>query len=189
MDHYQKKLLLADTQHNIDSVNRRFKGFSIAHLLALRFFLVSAFIVGLLSSPFSVNAQNTSPDGPQPPLPTIKIKAGMFIATAELAKEPGQRSMGLMNRKTMEPDHGMLFVFDRADGHCFWMRNTLLPLSIAWLSEDGTIVTIAEMQPKSEDNHCPTAAAKYALEMNQGWFKKKGLKVGSKLKAPPLFGQ
>jgi uncharacterized protein len=133
-------------------------------------------------------AQSSSPNAPQPPLPTIKVKAGMFIVTAEVAKEPAERSMGLMFRQTMEPDHGMLFVFDRADLHCFWMRNTLLPLSIAWLTEDGTIVSIADMTPKSETNNCPTGVAKYALEMNQGWFKKKGLKAGSKLKAPPLFG-
>jgi uncharacterized protein len=134
-------------------------------------------------------AQNNSPNEPQPQLRTIKVKAGMFVVTAEVAKEPAERSMGLMFRQTMEPDHGMLFVFDRSDVHCFWMRNTLLPLTIAWLTDDGTIVSIADMKPKSEDNNCPTAPAKYALEMNQGWFKKKGLKVGSKLKSPPLFGQ
>jgi uncharacterized protein len=134
-------------------------------------------------------AQNNAPNAPQPPLSTIKVKAGMFIVTAEVAKEPAERSMGLMFRQTMEPDHGMLFVFDRSDVHCFWMRNTLLPLSIAWLADDGTIVSIADMKPKTEDNNCPTGPAKYALEMNQGWFKKKGLKVGSKLKSPPLFGQ
>jgi uncharacterized protein len=132
------------------------------------------------------SAQSSSPGAAQPPLPTVKIKAGMFIVTAEVAKQPPERSMGLMYRQTMDADHGMLFVFDRADVHCFWMRNTLLPLTIAWLTEDGTIVSMADMKPQSEDNNCPTGAAKYALEMNQGWFKKKGLKAGSKLKIPPL---
>ncbi len=149
--------------------------------LVVRWLLCSAFAFTSLSF-----AQNNAP---QRPLPTVKVKAGMFVVTAEVAKEPADRSMGLMFRHTMEPDHGMLFVFDRSDVHCFWMRNTLLPLTIAWLSDDGTIVSMADMKPKSEDNNCPTGPAKYALEMNQGWFKKKGLKVGSKLKSPPLFGQ
>jgi uncharacterized protein len=149
---------------------------------------VGAFLVITISFSGISYAQYTTPNEPQPPLPTVKIKAGMFVVTAELAKEPANRSMGLMFRQTMEPDHGMLFVFDRSDVHCFWMRNTLLPLTIAWLAEDGTIVSLADMKPKSDDNNCPSAPAKYALEMNQGWFKKKGLKIGSKLKSPPLFG-
>jgi uncharacterized protein len=126
---------------------------------------------------------------PQAPLQTIKIKAGMHVVTAEVAREPRERAMGLMLRPTMESNSGMLFVFDRADLHCFWMRNTLLPLSIAWLAEDGTIVDIAEMAPKSDQSHCPKAPARYALEMNQGWFKAKGIKTGNKLSAPGLFGQ
>lgn len=121
-------------------------------------------------------AQVTQQNSPQPPLPTTRIKAGMFVITAEVAKEPSQRAMGLMWREKMPADHGMLFVFDRADGHCFWMRNTPLPLTIAWIADDGTIVSLADMQPKTEQSHCPLAPARFALEMNQGWFAKKGSK-------------
>jgi uncharacterized protein len=130
----------------------------------------------------------TQPNSPQPPLPTVRIKAGMFFITAELAREPSQRAMGLMWREKMPADHGMLFVFERADGHCFWMRNTPLALTIAWIADDGTIVSLADMQPKTEQSHCPIAPTRYALEMNQGWFAKKGLKEGSKLRAEGLFG-
>jgi uncharacterized protein len=166
-----------------------FKSTRFTAKLAINQLVASLLMFGAFAFTSLSFAQNNSPMAPQPPLPTIKVKAGMFVVTAEVAKEPGERSMGLMFRQTMEPDHGMLFVFDRSDVHCFWMRNTLLPLTIAWLSDDGTIVSMADMKPKTEDNNCPTAPAKFALEMNQGWFKKKGLKVGSKLKSPPLFGQ
>jgi uncharacterized protein len=168
---------------------KSFKLMRAAALQTINKLVIGLFISSTLGFTGLTLAQNNAQNAPQPPLPTIKVKAGMFVVTAEVAKEPAERSMGLMFRQTMEPDHGMLFVFDRSDIHCFWMRNTLLPLSIAWLAEDGTIVSLADMTPKSENNNCPTGTAKYALEMNQGWFKKKGLKVGSKLKSPPLFGE
>ena len=80
---------------------------------------------------------------------------------------------------------GMLFVFEQKAGHCFWMKNTELPLSIAFLADDGTIVNIEDMRPHSEDNHCPKAAIRYALEMNQGWFAQKGIKAGAKIGGLP----
>lgn len=120
-------------------------------------------------------------------LPMIQIKAGVYRINAEVARSPDERSVGLMNRKSMPPDQGMLFVFEQAGGYCFWMRNTLIPLTIAWLDETGRIVSMANMQPLSEQSHCPSTPAKFALEMNQGWFDKKGLKIGSKLEAPKIF--
>jgi len=78
----------------------------------------------------------------------------------------------------MAQHHGMLFVFPDSLPHCFWMKNTLIPLSIAFLDEAGRIVNIAEMQPKSEDNHCAAKPVRYALEMNAGWFARRGLKAG-----------
>ncbi len=144
----------------------------------------------LIATPFSLGLAPTfayAQTEPQPTLATTKIKAGMHIITAELAREPRERATGMMWRTQMEPNHGMLFVFERADVHCFWMRNTLLPLSIAWIADDGTIVDIAEMTAKSEQNHCPKGPARFALEMNKGWFSAKGLKAGSKLTAADLF--
>ena len=123
----------------------------------------------------------------QPELATKKIQAGMHIITAEIAASNTERQMGLMNRSKLGPNRGMLFVFDQADKHCFWMRNTPLALTIAWLDEQGKIVSLADMQPKSDDNHCPSAPAVYALEMEQGWFKQRNIKVGATLKSDQLF--
>ncbi|MEY2689773.1 MAG: hypothetical protein RL375_3972 [Pseudomonadota bacterium] len=119
-------------------------------------------------------------------LPTIRISAGMYNIRAEVAARPEQRQIGLMHRKQMGTNDGMLFIFDNADMHCFWMRNTLIPLSIAFLADDGSIVNIADMKPLDEASHCPARAVRFALEMNVGWFERRGLKAGSKLLAEPF---
>jgi hypothetical protein len=119
-------------------------------------------------------------------LPSIRIGAGMYNIRAEVAARPDQRQIGLMNRKQMATNDGMLFVFERAEMHCFWMRNTLIPLSIAFLDEDGSIVNIADMKPMDETSHCPAKAVRFALEMNVGWFDRRGLKAGSKLQGEPF---
>jgi uncharacterized membrane protein (UPF0127 family) len=125
---------------------------------------------------------------PQPHLPTVSITAGMHVIKAEVANTDEQRQMGLMLRKEMAQHEGMLFVFDEPAVHCFWMKNTLLPLSIAFIADDGSIVNIADMPPQTTDSHCPTKAVRYALEMNQGWFAKHGIKAGFRLAGPP-FGR
>jgi uncharacterized protein len=125
----------------------------------------------------------------QPELPSITLQAGMHLIKAELADDPGKRQTGLMMRKDMAVNHGMLFVFDRADVQCFWMKNTLLPLSIAFIADDGVIVNIADMLPLSESNHCSAKPIRYALEMHQGWFAKRGMKAGFKLKGEPFIAQ
>jgi uncharacterized protein len=89
------------------------------------------------------------------------------------------RSDGLMMRNKMAANQGMLFVFERPESHCFWMRNTLLPLSIAFIDDHGVIVNIADMKPQSDDSHCSKKPVRYALEMNQGWFSSKGIKADS----------
>lgn len=130
-----------------------------------------------------------SPAGAQPgpqSLPTIRIGAGMYNIRAEVAARPEQRQIGLMHRRQMGTNDGMLFVFERAEMHCFWMRNTLIPLSIAFLDEDGSIVNIADMKPLDETSHCPAKAVRFALEMNVGWFERRGLKAGSKLQGEPF---
>jgi uncharacterized membrane protein (UPF0127 family) len=125
---------------------------------------------------------------PQSRLPTVSITAGMHVIKAEVANTDEQRQMGLMLRKEMAQHEGMLFVFDEPAVHCFWMKNTLLPLSIAFIADDGSIVNIADMPPQTTDSHCPTKAVRYALEMNQGWFAKHGIKAGFRLAGPP-FGR
>ena len=117
----------------------------------------------------------------QPPLPAIDLTAGMHRIHAEVAADMGSRMQGLMYRKSMPPNAGMVFVFEEAAGHCMWMKNTLIPLSVAFIDEAGAIINIADMQPQSEQTHCAARPARYALEMNKGWFAQRGLKPGVKL--------
>ena len=114
-------------------------------------------------------------------LPVLELKAGMHLIRAEVAADFASRAQGLMHRKSLAPNAGMLFVFDRAEQHCMWMRNTYIPLSVAFLDEQGTIINIADMQPHSEQSHCATRPAVYALEMTRGWFAERGIKAGAKL--------
>jgi len=125
-------------------------------------------------------------DGPQLNLQRVKLTVGMNVIDAQLALTPEQRQIGLMLRKDMPQHEGMLFVFEQASQQCFWMKNTLLPLTAAFVADDGTIVNLADMKPQNLDSHCSTQPVRYVLEMNQGWFAKKGLKAGSKLGGPPF---
>lgn len=118
---------------------------------------------------------------PQMNLPRVRLAAGMHQIDAQVASTPDQRQTGLMHRKEMPQHEGMLFVFDYAAQQCFWMKNTLLPLSVAFVADDGTIVNIDEMKPQTLDSHCSSKPVRYVLEMNQGWFAKKGIKAGTKL--------
>jgi uncharacterized membrane protein (UPF0127 family) len=130
-------------------------------------------------------AAASAQDQPQD-LPAATLRVGMHNIRAQLAVTPLQRQVGLMYRQTMPTHEGMLFVFDEPQPQCFWMRNTLIPLSIAFLADDGTVVNIADMQPKSDDSHCSAKPVRYALEMNQGWFAKRGVKAGTRI-AGELF--
>ncbi len=125
-------------------------------------------------------------DGPQLNLQRVKLSAGMNVIDAQLAMTPEQRQIGLMLRKDMPQHEGMLFVFEQASQQCFWMKNTLLPLTAAFVTDDGTIVNLADMKPQNLDSHCSTQPVRYVLEMNQGWFAKKGIKAGSRLGGPPF---
>ena len=118
-------------------------------------------------------------------LVAITLGAGMHLIHAEVAQSQEQRAIGLMNRPTMPIGDGMLFVFEEAAPQCFWMKNTLLPLSIAFIDDDGRIVNIADMKPQSLDSHCSAKPVRYALEMNQGWFAKRGIKAGTRLRGQP----
>ena len=121
---------------------------------------------------------------PQTKLPRVRLAAGMHQIDAQVAQTNEQRATGLMFRKEMPQHEGMLFVFDQASVQCFWMKNTLLPLSTAFVADDGTIVNIADMKPQTLDSHCSAKPVRYVLEMNQGWFKKKGLAAGARLTGP-----
>lgn len=119
-------------------------------------------------------------------LPTVTLTAGMHNIVAMVAQTPEQRAVGLMHRREMATHEGMLFVFEQPATQCFWMKNTLLPLSIAFLADDGTIVNLADMQPQSLDAHCSVKPVRYALEMNQGWFARRAIKPGFRLAGGPF---
>jgi uncharacterized protein len=122
-------------------------------------------------------------------LPIMELTAGMHRIEAEVVNSQETRMRGLMMRQSMPMHRGMLFVFDEQARHCMWMKNTLLPLSVAFLDERGRIINVEEMQPQTEDSHCAAKPARYALEMNAAWFKKRGLGPGAALagieRAPP----
>jgi hypothetical protein len=124
-------------------------------------------------------------------LPMMELTAGIHRIEAEVAANNATRMQGLMNRKAMATQRGMLFVFDRDAQHCMWMKNTFLPLSVAFIDATGKILNIEDMQPHSEDNHCAAQPARYALEMNVGWFAQRGIKRGDRIggidRAPRAF--
>jgi len=122
-------------------------------------------------------------------LPSLDLSAGIHLIRAEVANTFDSRARGLMFRKSLAANAGMLFVFSDVTTHCMWMKNTFVPLSVAFMDEQGTIVSIHDMQPQNETSHCAAKPARFALEMNQGWFAKKGIKAGARIggvdKAPP----
>ena len=118
-------------------------------------------------------------------LSTIELKAGIYRIQAELADTPKTREVGLMNRTSMPSNSGMLFIFEQKAVHCFWMNNTKIPLSIAFIADDGKIVNIEEMQAETTNNHCPKAAVRYALEMNKQWFSERVIGPGSVISGLP----
>jgi uncharacterized protein len=134
---------------------------------------------------FALAGGVSAQDVPQS-LPTTRLTTGFHVITAQLATTPEQRATGLMHRPTLPTNDGMLFVFEQPGQQCFWMKNTLLPLSIAFLADDGTIVNIDEMKPQTLDSHCSARPVRYVLEMNQGWFAKRAIKAGAKLTGAPF---
>lgn len=111
----------------------------------------------------------------------LELSAGIHRIRAEVANTDKTRAEGLMFRKSLPANYGMLFVFDQTAQHCMWMRNTLIPLSVAFADAQGLIINIEEMLPQTEDNHCAVKPAKFALEMNAGWFKTHGIGLGMSL--------
>ena len=131
-------------------------------------------------------AQTMPPGAKQPSdFPRAKLTAGMYVIDAAVAANDPDREQGLMYRTQLAPNEGMLFVFGENAVHCFWMKNTLIPLSIAFIRADGTITDIDEMQAETTNNHCPKNNGVYALEMSKGWFTSKGIKPGMKIQGLP----
>ncbi len=135
------------------------------HLLATLAFCTSAWAQG----------------SPQMQLQRVELTAGMHRIEAQVAASPQERQTGLMFRRDMPQHEGMLFVFEQPATQCFWMKNTPLPLTAAFVADDGSIVNLADMQPLSEASHCSAKPVRYVLEMNQGWFARRGIKAGTKL--------
>jgi hypothetical protein len=133
-----------------------------------------------------VSATAWSQEAPQLQLPRVTLSAGMHLINAQVAATPEQRAIGLMHRREMPTNEGMLFAFEQAGVQCFWMKNTLLPLTAAFVADDGTIVNLADMKPQSLDSHCSAQPVRFVLEMNQGWFAKRGIQAGSKLGGAPF---
>jgi uncharacterized membrane protein (UPF0127 family) len=119
-------------------------------------------------------------------LPRLQLQAGEHTLQVELANTPEQREIGLMGRTRLDADAGMLFVFEQRGMICFWMRNTLIPLSIAFLADDGTIVDIQDMQPQTLGLHCPRQPVRYTLEVPQGGFRSKGIRLGTRVSGGPF---
>jgi len=119
-------------------------------------------------------------DAPQR-LPAVQLQAGMHLIKAEVARNDEQRAIGLMHRDAMAANDGMLFVFERPGTQCFWMKNTRIPLTAAFIDDAGRIVNLVDMKPQTLDSHCSAKPVRYVLEMNQGWFDKRGIKPGAQI--------
>ena len=136
---------------------------------------------GMLLLALLISNPASAQDQPQLKLPRIQLQAGMHQIDAQVAQTPDQRQIGLMHRADMPQHEGMLFIFEQPSPQCFWMKNTLLPLTAAFVADDGTIVNLADMKPHSTDSHCSAKPVRFVLEMNQGWFAKRTIKAGYKL--------
>ena len=115
-------------------------------------------------------------------LPTVELRIGEHRIVAEAAVTEPARAHGLMHRKQrLAENRGMLFVFPAAGFHSMWMQNTYIPLSVAFIDERGVILNIADMAPLTTNAHTAAGFARYALEMNQGWFATRGIRAGAKI--------
>ncbi len=131
-------------------------------------------------------SQSSAQEVPQTQLQRTTLSVGIHQIDTQVAATSEQREIGLMHRKEMPQHEGMLFIFENPSRLCFWMKNTLIPLTAAFIADDGTIVNLENMKPQTLDSHCSAKPVRYVLEMNQGWFAKKGVKPGSKVTGRPF---
>ncbi|TSE24599.1 putative ACR [Tepidimonas sediminis] len=129
------------------------------------------------------------PGRPQLDLPRVTLRAGLHLIDAQVAATHAQRALGLMWRRELAPNEGMLFVFEAPAVQCFWMRNTFVPLTAAFIAEDGRIVNLADMRPLDETGHCSAEPVRYVLEMTRGWFARRGIGPGFRLAGGPFGGR
>jgi uncharacterized membrane protein (UPF0127 family) len=115
-------------------------------------------------------------------LPRVDLFAGMYRISAEVAGDFRSRATGLMHRNDMASNEGMIFIYPEKGIHCMWMRNTLIPLAVAFLDDDGVVLNVEEMDAQTDDNHCARAPARFALEMNSGWFALKRIEPGMQIR-------
>lgn len=119
-------------------------------------------------------------------LPRVTLSAASHRIEAQVARSEAERERGLMHRTRLPDNEGMLFVYDQPSQLCFWMKNTPLPLSVAFLADDGTVINIDEMEPETRDSHCAAQPVRYVLEMNRGWFADRGIRAGDSLEGEPF---
>jgi len=136
----------------------------------------------LFGTALAVAAAHASAAGELPPV-SLSINGQKIVA--EVATTPEQRATGLMHRFSLRPDRGMLFVFERAEPQAFWMKNTFIPLSIAFIGADGRIMHITDMAPQDERLHWSKGPALHALEMRKGWFAERGIRPGDAVTGLP----
>lgn len=145
-------------------------------------YLAPLLFVAMLTGHAPIKAQ----DAPQTHLQRIRLTSGIHQIDAQVAATSEEHAIGLMHRTEMPSHEGMLFVFQNPSKQCFWMKNTLIPLTAAFIADDGSIVNLEDMKPQSLESHCSNKPVRYVLEMNKGWFTKKGLKAGSKFSGGPF---
>ena len=141
---------------------------------------MTKYLLPLLLSLLSVTARAQTA---QTELPRVNMQAGMYQINAQVASRPVQRALGLMNRPDMPKTKGMWLVLENLQGKGFWVKNTLMPLSAAFIADDGSIVNLADMKPQTTDSHCSDKPVRYVLEMKQGWFAAKQIRKGYVLKS------
>jgi len=144
--------------------------------------LINALLAALTLTATGAFAQGE----PQTNLQRTTLSIGIHQIDTQVAVTPEQHAIGLMYRKEMPQHEGMLFAFQSPTRQCFWMKNTLLPLTAAFVADDGTIVNLEDMKPQTTESHCSAKPVRYVLEMNQGWFAKKGLKAGIRISGRPF---
>jgi uncharacterized membrane protein (UPF0127 family) len=142
-------------------------------------------VLALLPIALAMAPAAAQPGKPNTGLPVIKVAIAGHTVVAEVASTSEQRATGLMYRFSLPPENGMLFVFPAARPLSFWMRNTYVPLSIAFIAADGRIINIEDMAPQDERSKFSAAPALYALEMKKGWFAQKGIGPGAKVEGLP----
>jgi len=168
-------------------------------MLVIVVLLAAATFAQTEQSPGEIPAA-TGTDTPQPdtsqvetaqlPVLTIVNSSGERVPVqVEIADTPEERQTGLMGRSALAENAGMLFVFDQEQILSFWMKDTLIPLSIAYIDAEGRIVDIQDMQPLDETSHPSAEPAQYALEVNQGFFEGRGVMVGDMVELPSLQGE